>query len=130
MEPDPSLKAAPLPSVTNAYSQQERTLAMVGHLLAFAGFVVPFGNLVGPLLLWLLKKDQMPLVAEHAKESLNFQISVTLYAIASSLLALVLIGFFFLAALFVFALVVVILASIKAYHGEPYRYPLCIRLVK
>jgi hypothetical protein len=110
--------------------QDDRLLAMLCHLTSFGGYLFPFANIIIPLVLWLVKKDESPLIDLHGKESVNFQISVTIYAVVGIVLAFVLIGFVLLLALVVFQVVVVILASIKAYNGEPYRYPLCIRFIK
>lgn len=111
-------------------SQDEKTLGMLAHLLALAGFIVPFGNIIGPLVIWLLKKDELPFVDRHGKESLNFQISIFIYSIIAGLLCLILIGFPLLAAILIFDLVVVITAAVKANSGEEYAYPLSIRFIK
>ncbi|MDF2960226.1 MAG: hypothetical protein K0S39_1961 [Paenibacillus sp.] len=105
-------------------TSEERTLALLSHILCF------IGGFIAPLVIWLLKKDQSQYVAEHAKESLNFQISIMIYSFIASLLTLILIGVVLLFAIGIFALVVIILATIKANNGEMYRYPLTIRLVK
>ncbi len=107
-----------------------RTFGMLCHLLAFAGLVIPFGNIIGPLVIWLIKREEYPFVDEQGKEALNFQISVFLYAIVCGLLSLILIGIPLLIALGIFWLVVVIIASVKANAGESYRYPLNLRLIK
>jgi glycerate dehydrogenase len=108
-----------------------RTWAMLSHLSALTLFVgIPFGNLLGPLLVWLLKRNEYPLVDEHGKESLNFQLSMTIYALFAALLIIVLIGIPLLVALAVIDAVLVVIASIKASNGEAYRYPLTIRLIK
>ena len=103
---------------------------MLCHLLALAGYIgIPLGNIIGPLVMWLIKKDQYPFVNDQGKESLNFQISLTIYGVVSALLMMVGIGFVLLAALWVFGLVMVILAAIKANEGVAYRYPLTIRFI-
>jgi uncharacterized protein len=108
-----------------------RTWAMLSHLSALTLFVgIPFGNLLGPLLVWLLKRNEYPQVDEHGKESLNFQLSMTIYALFAALLIIVLIGIPLLVVLAVIDAVLVVIASIKASNGEPYRYPLTIRLIK
>jgi len=105
--------------------------AMFTHLAAFAGYIgIPFGNIVGPLVIWLVKKETMPMVDTHGKESLNFQISVSIYAIPCILLAFVCVGFFLLAGLGIFAIVMIIMAAIKANRGQFHRYPLTIRFIK
>ncbi len=108
-----------------------RTWEMLCHLAALAGLLgVPFGNLLGPLVIWLIKKDEIPGVDAHGKESLNFQISMTIYMAVAGLLMFVFIGIFLLIALMILDLVFVIIASIKANSGEAYQYPMTIRFIK
>jgi uncharacterized Tic20 family protein len=123
-------------------SSDERNWAMAAHLcgllwlLGGPGLIfLPFGSLVlltilGPLIIWRTQGETMPFVAEQAKESLNFQITVFLLGLVFALLALVLIGFVFLWLLGVVNLVLVIMAAIQVSRGKPYRYPFCLRLVK
>ena len=106
-----------------------RTWAMFCHLGALAGYIIPFGNIIAPLVIWLIKKDESPFVDDQGKESLNFQISITIYALVALVLTLIIIGFFLLLAVGIFALVMVIVAAVKANDGEKYRYPLCIRFI-
>lgn len=76
--------------------KQARIWGMLCHLTALLGIIgIPFGNIVGPLIIWLLKKNVYPFVNEQGKESLNFQISMTIYALAAALLIFIKIGFFF-----------------------------------
>ena len=103
---------------------------MLCHLAALAGFLIPFGSIVGPLIIWLIKKDEFPFVDEQGKESLNFQISVAIYGIVSAILIIVFIGIILLVALIIADVVLVVVASIKTNKGESYRYPLTIRLIK
>ena len=114
----------------NELKSKERTLAMACHLSAFAGIVIPFGNILGPLIVWLLTKDAYPLADDQGKESLNFQISVFLYSIVCGLLVFLVVGIFLLLVLMLFAVIQVIKASISANNGNKYRYPLCIRFIK
>ncbi|QDU69017.1 DUF4870 domain-containing protein [Engelhardtia mirabilis] len=69
----------PPPTRTEDPTTDERTLGCLAHLSAFAGFLVPFGNVIGPLVIWLNKRDDSPFVAEHARRSLNFQISAMVF---------------------------------------------------
>jgi hypothetical protein len=104
-------------------SSDDKNLALLAHLgTLIGGFIVP-------LVIYLVKKEESEFVKDHARESLNFQISVLIYIIASVILAFVLIGFFLMFALGIFNLIVLILASVKASEGKLYRYPLCIRFV-
>src|SRR2546422_1052191 len=92
---------------------QERTWNMLCHLSALAGFVVPLGNILGPLLVWQIKKNEVPSVEAHGKESLNFQISMFIYAVVAALSLLALIGIVLLPAVLLTNLILVIVASIK-----------------
>ncbi len=104
---------------------------MLCHLTALAGLIgIPFGNLLGPLIVWLIKKNEMPSVDAHGKESLNFQISMTLYVLVSIALIFVGIGILLLIALGVANLILIIIAAFKASNGTPYQYPLTIRFLK
>ncbi len=108
----------------------ERKWGMMCHLSAFAFFIFPFGHILGPLVIWLLKKDEIGFVDEQGKEALNFQISITIYSIISALLIIVLIGIALLAALVILDGVLIIIAGIKASEGVSYRYPFSMRVLK
>ena len=110
--------------------RQERNFGMLCHLAALAGFIIPFGNIIGPLVLWLMKKDESEFVNNQGKESLNFQITVTILAIVSGILIIVVVGIILLILVGIFSLVMIIIASIKASEGEKYRYPFSIRLIQ
>lgn len=103
---------------------------MFCHLAALAGLVgVPFGNVLGPLIIWLIKKNEMPAIDAHGKESINFQLSMTIYLIVAGILVFVFIGIFLVIALMIANVVLVILASIRANEGGFYRYPITIRFI-
>lgn len=110
--------------------RQERSWGMGCHLAALAGFIIPFGNIIGPLVLWLMKRDESEFVNDQGKESLNFQITVTILAIVSGILIIVVIGIVLLILVAIFSLVMIILAAVKASEGEKYRYPFNIRLIQ
>ncbi|HEV8694926.1 MAG TPA: DUF4870 domain-containing protein [Lysobacter sp.] len=115
----------------NDITQEEKTWGMLAHLSSLAVFIIPFfGNVLGPLVVWLVKKDTMPFVADQGKEALNFNITVALAAIISSILMLVVIGFLLLAVIAVGWLVLTILAAIESNKGVAYRYPFTLRLIK
>jgi len=107
--------------ITDIPTSDEKTLGILAHALTFAS------TFVAPLIIYLLKKDDSKFVADHAKESLNFQITVFLACIA---LVITVIGIFLLWAVGVAAAVLVIIAAIKASEGKTYRYPLTIRFIK
>ena len=122
---------APPPNTQPPPLRQDRTLDATCHFLSFAGLIgIPFGNILGPLVLWAIKKDEMPSVNEHGKESINFQISMTIYTIIAGLSILIAIGIVLLPAIIVLNLVLVVIAGVKAANGEFYRYPLTIRFIK
>ena len=108
---------------------QERTWGMLCHLSALAMFLIPFGNIIGPLVIWLIKKDESSFVDDQGKESLNFQLSITIYALISAILILVIIGIFLLIGLGILTLVLIIVAAVKSNSGEKFRYPLTIRFI-
>ena len=127
----------PAPSTAPTASDL-RLWTVLCHASAFLGFVIPaLGQFVGPLIIWLWKKDESPEIDAHGKESLNFQLSILLYtvvyAIVCFVLMLVLIGFLLMWLIPVFYIVnvvLVIVASLKANEGQLYRYPLTIRFNK
>ncbi len=108
----------------------ERMWAMFCHLSTFSGYLVPFGNILGPLVVWLVKKDEYALVDDQGKEALNFQISITIWTIIAAILCIVLVGIPLLIALVVFDIVVTIMAAIQANQGNYYRYPMTIRFIQ
>ncbi|MCI0691316.1 DUF4870 domain-containing protein [candidate division KSB1 bacterium] len=110
-------------------TKDERTWAMLCHISTLAGFVIPFGNIAGPLVIWMIKKDEFPLVDDQGKEALNFQISMTIYVIASIILIFLLVGLPLLIGLGLFDLIVTVIAAINANDGVKYRYPLRIRFL-
>lgn len=103
---------------------------MACHLAALAGYIIPFGWIIGPLVVWLIKREESAYVDYHGKEALNFQISVLIYGIISVFLVFILIGIPILIALGIYQVVMIIIATIKASNGEYYRYPLTIRFLK
>jgi uncharacterized Tic20 family protein len=122
--------AEPATEPTSAPTQDERTWGMVAHLSALGFFILPFGNIIGPLVVWLAKRDHSAFVGLHAKEALNFNITVLIGALVCGVLFLFSIGILFGAVLFVFWLVLTIIAALKANEGATYRYPFTVRLVK
>ena len=111
--------------------QSERTWAMFAHLSSFLGWIgIPLANIIAPLVIWQMKKEEMPFASQQAKECLNFQISMTIYALVCAVLCLIMIGLLGLLALLVIEVVYTIIAAIKANEGVAYRYPLTIRFIK
>ncbi len=103
---------------------------MLCHLSALAVFIFPLlGNIFGPLIVWLVKKDESHFVDDQGKESLNFQITFTIFCIFSGILTVIFIGIILLIALGIAFLILVIIAAVKANEGEKFRYPFTIRLI-
>lgn len=110
--------------------KEQRTWALAAHLASFALYVFPFaGNLLGPLIVWLIKKDEMPFVDDQAKESINFQITVTIVYLIAVALACTPLGWVLIPAVAVYSVVMAVIAAIKANEGIHYRYPLTLRLL-
>jgi hypothetical protein len=114
-------------------NKDARMWAMFCHLAGLAGFVIPviISGIIAPLIVWQIKKDEHPFIDENGKEALNFQISVGIYALVSTLLILAFcIGAILLVAVAIFDLVFLLIAAVKANNGYHYRYPLTIRFIK
>lgn len=111
-------------------SREAKQWAMLTHLAAFAAFFIPFGNMLGPLVAWQLKKDFDPFVADNGKEAVNFQITIAIAAFVGIMLIFVGIGVFLLPLLGVYWIAMTIIAGVKANDGVAYRYPLTIRFIQ
>lgn len=121
---DPQLPLAPP-------SAEARKWAMLCHYAAFAWFLAPMiGNVVGPLVVWQLKRESHPFVDAQGKEALNFQITLSLALMLCGLLAWLLIGFPLMALVSVVGLVLTVIGGIRANEGKPWRYPFCLRLLR
>ncbi|HIG51579.1 MAG TPA: DUF4870 domain-containing protein, partial [Candidatus Marinimicrobia bacterium] len=90
----------------------------------------PFGNIIVPLIIWLSKREDLPLVEDQGREVLNFQISMTIYFIISGILCIILIGIPILIGLIIFDFIITIVAAISANDGKYYRYPINLKLIK
>ena len=121
-----------IPPMEITPSKDERTWAMLSHFSALCMFIFPFGNILAPLIIWLIKKEEMSFVEDQAKEVLvlNFQISMTIYLLISGILCFILIGIPFVIGLGIFNVIITIIAGIKANDGKSYRYPINLRLIK
>jgi hypothetical protein len=113
----------------NQQIRDERMWGMFAHLSALAGYIIPFGSIIGPLIIWSIKKDEFPFVNEQGKSALNFQISMTIYMIISAILIIIVVGILLLIALGIFQLIMIIIASIKANNGEQFEYPLSMKFI-
>jgi uncharacterized Tic20 family protein len=147
-EANPSLPPAdtlasppPPPQGTATLSAEERDVRLwttACHLAALAGLLLPsFGAVLGPLVVWLLKRHDHPRIDQQGKEALNFQLSILVYSWVLGLVGvatlIILVGFLFLglaAVAGIVGLILAIWAAIKASQGESYRYPLTIRFLQ
>ena len=115
---------------TDEIDGTEKNWAMFTHLGAFAGCLFPFGFIIAPLVIWLIKKDSSAFIDDQGKEAVNFQITMLIgYAIATVLVFAV-IGVLLWPLLLLFHFIMTIIAAIKTSEGEKYRYPFAIRLIK
>lgn len=117
----------------NAMSHEEkefRQWAMFLHLSMLLGFVVPLAGLIAPIVIWQVKKNEMPAIDEHGKNATNWIISALIYSILSTILVFVLVGVFLLIALGILSIIFPIIAGVKANNGKTWQYPLTIALIK
>jgi uncharacterized protein len=108
----------------------ERQWAMLAHALTLLGYLVPFGHVIPPLVILLSKRDESEFVADQARESLNFQITVLLASLFALPLVCVLVGIPLLVLIALAHLVLTIVASVAASDGKRYRYPLTVRFLR
>jgi hypothetical protein len=113
----------------SAPSPDERNMALLAHIGTLAGYMIGFGHIIVPLVIWLMKRDESDFVRRNALESLNFQISMTIWLAISIALSFILIGIPMLIVLGIVDLVCIIIATMRANEGECYRYPITIRLI-
>lgn len=119
----------PLPSPS--VLPNERSWAALCHASALLGVLFHFpGHILGPLIVWLVKRGDSPELDAHGKEALNFQISMLIYNCVAAVFCLILIGLLFLAILWVLNALFVIIAAIQASDGKFYRYPMTIRFIQ
>ena len=119
-----------IPAIETTPSKDERTWAMLCHFSTYIGFIFPFGNIIVPLIIWLSKREDLPLVEDQGREVLNFQISMTIYFIISGILCIILIGIPIVIGLIIFDFIITIVAAISANDGRYYRYPINLKFIK
>ena len=115
---------------TGTADQEIRNTAVAAHLSTFAGLVVPFGSVIGPLAVWLTRRDRDPFIDQAGREALNFGISIAIYGSVLLVAALMLVGIPLLMVGVIAWVVLASLAAVKASQGQTYRYPLTLRLVR
>lgn len=122
----------PIPEV-GLPTKDERTWAMMGHLSAILASLLTglLGGWIGPLIVWLIKKDESPFIDDQGKEALNFQITLIIIYVVAYAVTLATCGllFFVLFIPLVLQIVFGIIAAIRANNGEAYRYPMTIRMI-
>lgn len=128
-ETEPGEQSAVETAAESEVSSEERTWAILAHASAFVGFVIPFGNVLGPLLVWATKKDESEFVAENSREALNFQITWTILFIVVGLTLLIGIGVILLPIVGLVWLIFVVLAIVRASNDQVYDYPLTVDLI-
>ncbi len=112
-------------------SHEEKSMGMFCHLAAFAFIILPtIGHIIGPLVLWLVKKDDSNFIDYHGKESLNFQITMSILHLFAFVLWFIFVGIFITFGLMIFSFVMVIIAGIRANEGVRYQYPINFRFIK
>ena len=132
---DPTMGQASAEVGVGAYygqvsSPEERNWSMLLHLSAFSGLIIPFANLIAPLVVWLMFRARSDMVDFHGKRALNFQISMTIYTLIAVILSFVLIGIPFLIAFGIISIVWTIVAAVRASRGDPPGYILSIRFLR
>jgi uncharacterized Tic20 family protein len=126
----PAAHAEPMPPSPAALEQETRQWAMFLHLSVLAGFLVPFAGLAVPIVIWQMKKTDLPGIDVHGKNALNWIISEIIYLAVSAILLFVFIGIPLLIALGLVGVIFPIVAAIKAGNGEVWKYPLSISFLK
>jgi uncharacterized Tic20 family protein len=109
---------------------REKLWNMFCHLSGLVGYVIPFGWILGPLIVWQIRKHEQPSIIEHGKEAVNFQLSMLIWVALAFVAVLIVIGFFILPVLGVLHIVFTVIAGVKANDGIHYKYPMTIRFIK
>ncbi len=114
----------------NALNEEDRTWGSLAHLCALAGLLIPFGSLLGPLIMWRTRGQRSAFVGNEALEALNFNISVALAFVICLALAWILVGILMLSGLVIYWIVMTVIATIRTGEGHAYRYPVTLRLIR
>lgn len=110
-------------------SSDAQTWGVIVHAAAFTGFIIPFGNILGPLLVWAIKKDESQFIDENGKQAVNFQITWTLLLIAAALSIAIVIGIVLFPLLLIAWFILVLIAIFRASGNNVYDYPLTIDVI-
>jgi hypothetical protein len=114
----------------NTVNDEDRTWGSLAHLAALSGLLIPFGSLLGPLLMWRTRGQRSSFVGDQALEALNFNITVALAFLVCLALVWLFVGILMIAVLVIYWIVMTVVATINAGEGRTYRYPYALRLVK
>ena len=118
-------------SDSSYHDEKQRLWAVFAHLSALLMLLgLPLGNVLGPLVIWLIKRKKMPQVDEAGRQSLNFQISMSLYTLISFIVCYVFVGFLLILPILLFNIVMVLYATIKTSNQERFKYPLTIHFIR
>jgi uncharacterized protein len=111
--------------------KSDRMWAMFCHLAALCGYFLPvIGNILGPFLVWIAKRDQSAFIDQQGKEALNFQLTVSIALLVAVMLMVVVIGIFLLPLIALVDFILIVIAAASAYKGENFRYPFCLRFIR
>lgn len=108
--------------------EEERKWAFICHLSGYSGIIIPFGNILVPVIIYAIMKDEYPLIKDQGKEIINFQISMTIYLVIAGLLCIILIGIPILLALVLLSIVLPLVGALRSKKGFRYRYPINLRI--
>ena len=128
--PPGAVPPVPAPLDPARMERETRQWAFFLHLSVLAGFVVPIAGFVAPIVIWQLKKDDLPGIDAHGKNVVNWLISKLIYVVVSVVLLLAVIGFVLLPVVLVLGIVFPIMGAVKANNGEVWKYPLAIRFLQ
>lgn len=111
-------------------TRDEKNMGIAIHASSFAGYMIPFGSILGPLVVWLMKRDEIAFVDKCGRNCLNFKLSLMIYMMVSAVLMFVGIGFIMVGILAILDIVFTIIAVMKASEGISYQYPMSIKFLK
>lgn len=114
----------------NTVTDDDRTWGAVAHLSALSGLLIPFGSMLGPLLVWRTRGQRTAFVGDQALEALNFNISVALALVTCLILVWLFVGILLTSVLVIYWIIMTVVATLKAGEGHSYRYPITLRLIK
>ena len=113
-----------------AKEKETRVWATLLHLSMLSGYLIPFAGFVAPIIIWQIKKDELPAIDVHGKNAANWLISLMIYFVVASVLSLLFIGIPLIFALITISVVFPIIGAIRANNGEIWQYPLSLKIIK